>query len=118
MIKIAISIALLSACLGCATSPYRPHTATEKNLLASAIVGHSLDAVSTSYGVRHGMEEANGFWWDEKDTGSIYAVKAAMIGTFYIIGNFYPEKRSTLYKILAVFGYGPAMWNTYHILGD
>ena len=110
----AILCIVATVASGCASSGgYRPHTEREKHLLAHAIVGHSLDVATTSYMIGSGKaEEGNPIvkgYIDQE--GEFMALKAAMLGTTYLLGHANPEQRERIYKYSAVLGYGPALWN-------
>ena len=108
MKQIPILLCLMLA--GCATG--RPHTQQEKNMLVHAIVGQTLDTATTDYALKHGYHEGNQVWWTEEDVGGMISVKASTIGIAYLIGQYKPEWRTTMYGSLAGAGYVAAVWNT------
>jgi len=113
MKNLGIMLAVLALC-GCASfDPYRPYTRSEKMWFSQAIIGQSLDVLSTSWALDQGGAEQNPLWHNPEDTGSLIAGKTAILGAAYIYGLYFPKHRSTLYKVIAAGGYGAAGWNVY-----
>jgi len=112
MKPLVILICLLLS--GCAIG--RPHTQNEKNMLVHAITGQCIDAATTDYALKHGYHEGNQVWWTEDDVGGMIATKGAMIGIAYLIGQYKPEWRVTMYGALGGAGYVASAWNTAVIL--
>lgn len=114
IIALATTLVALLLFSGCSSfEPYRPYSRSEKMWFSQAVIGQSLDALSTSWALDRGGEEQNPLWHNPEDTGSLVAGKAAILGAAYVYGLYFPDSRKTLYKVLAVGGYGAAAWNTY-----
>lgn len=117
LVCILCLIGVLLLLTGCVTANYRPHTPQEKQLLVHALIGQSLDCVTTSIALNSGdFQEGNEIWWNSEDTGGVYAAKVSMLGVGYLIGNLQPNWRKWIYGIMAGGGYGAAGWNTYQML--
>ena len=113
--KNIIAIVLVLVVAGCATS--RPYTARERRAVAHAVVGQSLDCVTTSMSLQdERFSEQNNIWWNPEDTGSMLAGKAALIGVVYLIGEIWPDARYAMFLSIGGAGYTCAGWNTYQMI--
>jgi hypothetical protein len=104
----------LSLLVGCSSA--RPYTSTEKTWLTHAIIGQSLDVVTTDMVLDTGGSEMNGVWWNPDDAGSMLATKFAILGAGYLVGQWKPEWRTAIWSALGISGYGFAGWNTYQMI--
>lgn len=111
----AVLVAIVALTAGCSSA--RPYTAKEKTWLTHAIIGQSLDVVTTDMAMHSGkFDEMNGLWWDPQDAGSLLAGKFAIMGVGYLVGQWKPEWRTTIWTAFGVSGYGLATWNTYQMI--
>jgi hypothetical protein len=110
----SIGLALaLAMCAGCATPARRPYSAGERRALVHAITGQALDTVTTSMMLQDDrVSEANPIWWDARDAGSILAGKVVVMGATYLLLEWKPELRRTMWWMFAGGGYAAAAWNT------
>ena len=110
-----VLLVVIMACSGCSSA--RPYTASEKTWLTHAIIGQSLDVVTTDMALTDDrMSEANGIWWNPEDAGGMLAGKFALVGVGYLIGQWKPEWRTSIWAALGISGYGAATWNTYQMI--
>jgi len=101
--------------VGCSSA--RPYTASEKTWLTHAIIGQSLDVVTTDMALSDDrMREANGIWWNPEDAGGMLAGKFVVMGTGYLVGQWKPEWRKVIWASIGISGYGAATWNTYQMI--
>ena len=106
---IALLIALLT---GCQTT--RPYTAGERQAMAHAVIGQSLDVATTSMALQdEDIAEGNSAWWDPEDSGSILATKLVLGGVVYLLGEWKPDWRKQMWRVLGGGGYVAAGWNGY-----
>jgi len=113
-IAVAVLV-LIMACSGCSSA--RPYTASERVALTHAIIGQSLDAVTTDMFLTDDrMREANGIWWNPEDAGGMLAGKFVLIGVGYLAGEVWPDSRKSIFYIIGGGGYAAATWNTYQMI--
>ena len=103
---------------GCASPGGRvAYSAAERRAVGHAIVGQSLDVVSTSMALEdEKLAEGNSIWWNPEDAGSILAGKVALMGAGWLLGEWQPTWRRAIWTTLGVAGYGAASWNTYKMI--
>ena len=110
-------LVLIMACSGCSSA--RPYTRSERTALAHALVGQSLDVVTTDAALQSGqMREANPIWGDPDNAMPILIGKAAVLGLVWLYCEWRPQDRKSVWTILGVFGYGAAAWNTYQMIDN
>jgi len=116
---ILFTILLISVIISSGCSSARPYTQNEKVFLTHAIIGQSLDVVTTDMALdSNNFDEANGFWWNPEDAGSMLATKFILLGTGYLVGQWKPELRTWIWGVFGVSGYGAATWNTYQMIDN
>lgn len=113
----AALIVLAMALAGCSSA--RPYTASEKTWLTHTIIGQSLDVITTDMALSDDrMYEANTVWGDPKDASRILVGKAVVVGCGYLVGQWKPEWRKTIWQTLGISGYGAATWNAYQMIDN
>ena len=114
---IAVALLTLAMALSGCTSA-RPYTSAEKVWMTHAIIGQSLDVVTTDMALQTGAEEMNPIWWNPEDAGGMLAGKFVLMGAGYLVGQWKPEWRTTIWAALGISGYGAATWNTYQMIDN
>jgi hypothetical protein len=115
---VAALLVLAMALTGCASAPNRgrPYTPSERRALGHAILGQSLDMMTTSMALTSDrMQEGNPIYWGD-DAEAIIVGKLVMMGGAYLVGEAWPDSRKTMWWIIAGGGYIPATWNTYQMI--
>ena len=109
----AVTAALVIASLtGCQTT--RPYTSQEKQAMTHALIGQSLDVVTTSMALQgKDIEEGNDLWWNPEDSGSLLATKLAFGGIVYLLGEWKPDWRAAMWWILGGGGYAATAGNVW-----
>lgn len=105
---------------GCASDAGRAYTPSERLAFTHAVIGQSLDVITTSYGLHDDpdLAEGNPVYWDPEDTGSILACKIMTMGVSGLVGWAWPSTRKWLWWGNAGLGYAAGAWNGYTILSE
>jgi len=114
LIVVALTALLISVILmcGCTTSG-RPYSPSERIAFGNALVGQSLDVVTTSMALEDPrVLEGNPVFWSDDDIEAVLTGKILFMGVGYLIGEIYPQYRKTIWWTLAGSGYVGAIWNT------
>ncbi len=112
-----VALSTLVFTQGCASPDHgRPYTPSERQAFGHAILGQSLDMMTTSMALTDDrMQEGNPIYWGD-DAEAIIIGKIVIMGGMYLIGERWPETRKSLWWTSAVGGYLPATWNTYQMI--
>ena len=102
---------------GCASPDRgRPYTPSERRAIGHAVLGQSLDMMTTSmFLTSDRLQEGNPIYWGD-DAEAIIVGKLVMMGGAYLIGERWPVARKSMWWIIAGGGYIPATWNTYQMI--
>lgn len=98
------------------------YTDLNKISLAAAIVGQSVDMISTSMAINNGGEEANPLYGSHPNYLVMGLIKASLIGGAYLAIEYLvsPDDRQIVrnwfYGSIAVIGGGAATWNMGQVL--
>lgn len=113
LLKFTIPFTLLL--VGCTSS--RPYTPVERTALVHALIGQSVDVVTTDMAMSdERFEEGNPIWWNPEDSGSMLASKFIIVGVGYLIGEVKPNWRTPIYYSIGGAGYAAGAWNTYQMI--
>jgi hypothetical protein len=114
---VAALLTLSMALSGCASVDRgRPYTPSERQAFGHAVLGQSLDAMTTSMALTDDrMSEGNPIYWGD-DAEAIIVGKLVMMSAAYLVGEAWPDSRKTMWWIIAGGGYLPATWNTYQMI--
>jgi hypothetical protein len=113
---LAAVVALLVCASGCSSTRV-PYTAGERRALVHAIVGQSLDVVTTDMALSSSESaEGNPIWWNPEDAGGMLAAKLAIMGAAYLVCEWQPSWRGWVWPSLGIAGYGAAAWNSWQMM--
>jgi len=117
-LKSSSALLLAVLLLGCATSG-RPYSAKERLAFGNAILGQSLDVMTTSMAMEDSrVSEINPVFWSDDDIEAVLAGKIVIMGAAYLIGEFWPNSRRSTWWILGGAGYAAAGFNTYQMIDN
>jgi len=84
---------------------------TTNQLRVNMYVGQTADYLTTQYGLSRGYEEAN----PNITKDNVLVIKLAVLGALELMAHLDEDNKDTYYKLGALGGYFPAVWNIYQI---
>lgn len=83
----------------------------EQFWLGVMVLGQAADYATTERNLDAGAREQNPFLSERPDDDDILLFKAGVTLGFYLLGEAAPDNRVTIYKMGALFGFAPAVYN-------